>query len=231
MSRFRVILLDVDGTLVQCAGAGRRSIELAVRDHCALPAGDLGALKLDGSTDRLIIREAMALLGRPFDDAGCDAVLARYVPHLERELLDPAFRVLPGVVAALDALRARAIPFGLCTGNLREGARMKVRRGGLEAYFDWSEAAIGGFAADGEARERLVAAALARASARLGPVAPATALVVGDTPRDVDAAHRVGCSALAVATGGYTAPQLTAAGADHVFETLADPRALALLLD
>jgi phosphoglycolate phosphatase len=230
MSRFRVVLLDVDGTLVQCAGAGRRSIERAVRDHCALPAGDLTALSLDGSTDRLIIREAMALLERAFDDALCDAVLARYLRHLEEELRDPGFHVLPGVVAALDALRARGIPYGLCTGNVRDGARLKLGRGGLDGYFEWHDSAIGGFAADGEARDRVVTAALARASARLGPVAPAQALVVGDTPRDIDAAHRVGCPVLAVATGRYRAAELAGLGAEHVFDSLADPRALALMV-
>jgi phosphoglycolate phosphatase-like HAD superfamily hydrolase len=230
MSRFQVVLLDVDGTLVQCAGAGRRSIERAIREHCGRVDGDLAALQLDGSTDRLIIRDAMTLLERAFDDAGCDAVLARYVLHLEQELLDPAFHVLPGVVAALDALRARALPYGLCTGNVRDGARLKLRRGGLDAYFDWSDAAIGGFGADGEARDRVVGAALARAAARLGPVAPAQALIVGDTPRDIEAAHRVGCPVLAVATGRYRAAELTALGAEHVFESLADPRALEIML-
>jgi phosphoglycolate phosphatase-like HAD superfamily hydrolase len=230
MSRLRVVLLDVDGTLVQCAGAGRRALERAVRDHCGLPAGDLTALSLDGSTDRLIVRDAMALLGHPFDDAACDTVLGRYVVHLERELRDPAFHVLPGVVAALEALRARGVPHGLCTGNVREGAHLKLRRGGLDGHFEWSDGAIGGFAADGEARHRVVSAALARAAARLGPVAPAQALVVGDTPRDIAAAHEVGCPVLAVATGRYRTDELAALGAEHVVETLADPRALELLL-
>jgi phosphoglycolate phosphatase-like HAD superfamily hydrolase len=230
MSRLRVVLLDVDGTLVQCAGAGRRSIERAVREHCALPTGDLGGLELDGSTDRLIIRHALALLERAFDDDTCDAVLARYVGLLDEELSAPGFHVLPGVAAALDALRRGGVPYGLCTGNVRDGARLKLRRGGLDGYFDWSDAAIGGFAADGEARDRVVLAAIARASARLGPVAPAQALVVGDTPRDIEAAHRVGCPVLAVATGRYRGAELAALGAEHVFESLEDPRALELML-
>jgi phosphoglycolate phosphatase len=226
----RAVLLDVDGTLVDCAGAGRRAIEQAVRDHCGLPDGPLAALRMDGSTDRLIVREALALLSRPFSEDACDAVLARHVAGLAAALDDAAFRVLPGVVEALDALRAQGVAYGLCTGNVAEAARLKLRRGGLDSYFEWTPQAIAGFASDGEARERIVAAALDRARARLGDLAPSQALVVGDTPRDVEAAHRVGCPVLTVATGRYGVDALRACGADHVVETLAEPVALRLLL-
>ena len=232
MKPSRAVLLDVDGTLVDCAGAGRRAIEQAVRDHCGLPDGPLAALRMDGSTDRLIVREALALLSRPFSEDACDAVLALHVARLAAELVDDddAFRVLPGVVEALDALRARGVAYGLCTGNVAEAARLKLRRGGLDSYFEWTPQAIAGFASDGEARERIVAAALDRARARLGDLAPSQALVVGDTPRDIEAARRVGCPVLAVATGRYGVDALRACGADHVVETLAEPVALRLLL-
>jgi len=185
---------------------------------------------LDGSTDRLIVREALALLAHPFSEDACDAVLARHVARLAAELVDAAFRVLPGVVEALGALRARGVAYGLCTGNVAEAARLKLRRGGLDSYFEWTPQAIAGFASDGEARERIVAAALDRARARLGDLAPSQVLVVGDTPRDIEAARRVGCPVLAVATGRYGVDALRACGADHVVETLAEPVALRLLL-
>ena len=127
--------------------------------------------------------------------------------------------------------RARSLPFGLCKGNLESGARVKLARGGLDGHFEWGPHAIGGFAHDGEARERVVAAALTRASARLGRTIHAReALVVGDTPRDVAAARHVGCPVLAVATGRYAASELAACGADHVSPTLADAAALRILL-
>ena len=72
-----VYLFDIDGTLVSAGGAGRRAFERAVGDHCEPPAGRLAELRLDGMTDRLIVRETMRLLGRSFDDASCDALLAR----------------------------------------------------------------------------------------------------------------------------------------------------------
>jgi phosphoglycolate phosphatase-like HAD superfamily hydrolase len=161
-------------------------------------------------------------------------VLATYVRHLEAELsapAGPAFTVLPGVPALLEALQAGDAAYGLCTGNVVEGARHKLARGGLARFFDWRPDAIGGFAHDGEARDRVVAAAVRRASARLGrALDPAECLVVGDTPRDVEAAHAVGCPVLAVATGRYTVEALSAAGADRVVPTLEHPGARAWLL-
>ena len=226
-----VYLFDVDGTLVSAGGAGRRAFERAVADRCRPVDGALRDLRLDGLTDRLIVRKALALLGLAFDDAICDALLARYVEHLRTEIHGPGYAVLPGVVAALEALGSRGAVVGLCTGNVVEGARLKLGRGGLDRYFDWGASAVFGFAADGEEREKLVHAALRRATARLGrAVAPRETLVVGDTPRDVDAAHHAGCPVLAVATGRYSESELRACGADHVVPTLAHPDALRILL-
>ncbi|ABC80448.1 HAD family hydrolase [Anaeromyxobacter dehalogenans] len=229
MRRAAVILWDVDGTLISCGGAGRRALERALAERCGPLDGALAGLRLDGMTDRLIVREALSLLAHPFSDDACDGVLARYLEHLAVEIRNPGYQVLPGVEAALRALRGR-VPQGLCTGNVAEGARVKLAQGGLDAYFDWGPGAICGFAADGEAREHVVAAAVRRASARLGrTLDPAEALVVGDTPRDVAAAHRVGCPVLAVATGRYSADELAASGADQVIASLEDAAALGAL--
>lgn len=228
---FAVYLFDIDGTLVSAGGAGRRAFERAVAERCGPVDGALEGLRLDGLTDRLIVRKAMELLGRPFDDAFCDGLLGGYVEHLRTEIHGPGYAVLPGVVAALDALRARGALLGLCTGNVEEGARLKLGRGGLDGYFDWGASAVFGFAHDGEEREKLVHAALRRASARLGrKLCAAEALVIGDTPRDVDAAHHAGCPVLGVATGRFAEAELRACGADHVVANLEHPEALRLLL-
>jgi phosphoglycolate phosphatase len=232
VTRYRLVLLDVDGTLVECGGAGRRALERAIRKACGRPDGDLKALRLDGSTDRRIVRHALELLGHPFSEALCDSLLTEYPRLLEAELSAPAaYRVLPGVVALLEALKARQVAHGLCTGNVVEGARLKLRRGGLDRYFEWGDLAVGGFGSDDEVRARVVEAALRRAAARFGRVAPAEVLVVGDTPLDVEAARQAGCASLAVATGRYPKKELEACGADHVAETLLAPEALAVLLD
>lgn len=228
---FAVYLFDVDGTLVSAGGAGRRAFEKAVADRFGPLDGVLSGLRLDGLTDRLIVRKALEILDRPFDDRFCDALLDRYVEHLEVEIHGPGYAVLPGVVPALDSLRDRGALLGLCTGNVARGALLKLGRGGLDAYFDFGPGGVFGFAADGEERAKLVRAALRRASARLGRNVPAhEALVVGDTPRDVEAAHREGCPALCVATGRYSEEELRASGADHVVPSLAHPEALHILL-
>jgi phosphoglycolate phosphatase-like HAD superfamily hydrolase len=230
----RILLFDIDGTLVHCAGAGRRALERAMERHL----GDgirpketwLGELKLDGMTDRLIVREAMVALGLSFDEATCDAVLGTYVENLREEIHRPGYRVLPGVEEALAGAAAAGAVVGLCTGNVAPGARVKLARGGLDRWFDWSGAGVNGFAADGEARERIVEAVLRRAAARLGRrVSPREALVVGDTPRDVSAARACGVPVLAVATGRFGVDELAAMGADHVVPTLEHPVARELL--
>lgn len=225
-----VYLFDVDGTLVWAGGAGRRAFERAVVDRCGALHAGLADLRLDGMTDRLIVREALRLMGRPFEDAFCDALLERYVEHLGAEIHGPGYVILPGVVEALEALHARGALVGLCTGNVAAGARLKLARGGLDRYFEWGAAAVAGFAADGEDRERVVAAALRRASLRLGrEVRASEALVIGDTPRDVSAAHALGVPVLAVATGRYAEGELRASGAEHVAPTLSDPGAQRVL--
>lgn len=227
---FAVYLFDVDGTLVSAGGAGRRAFERAVADRCGGLDGALAGLRLDGMTDRLIVREALRILSQPFDDAFCDALLERYVEHLASEIHGPGYAVLPGVVEALEGLRARGALVALCTGNVVAGAKLKLARGGVDRYFDWGASAVCGFAADGEERERVVHAALRRTCERLGrTIAPAEALVIGDTPRDVSAAHAAGIPVLAVATGRYAEAELRAAGADHVAPSLAHEAALRVL--
>jgi phosphoglycolate phosphatase len=225
----RLVLWDVDGTLLHCGGAGRRSLERAIREECRAPEGDLSTLRLDGRTDRLIVRQGMEILGRTFGEDAWGRVLARYLEVLPAELAGPEFRVLPGAVEALGALRAGGVAFGLCTGNVAEAARWKLRRGALESYFEWGPGAVGGFAGDGEVRTRLVEAALRRAGPRLPGLEPAEVLVVGDTPLDVEAAHGAGCAAMGVATGRHGAEELVASGAEHVVESLASTAALRLL--
>jgi phosphoglycolate phosphatase-like HAD superfamily hydrolase len=220
-SNRRVILFDVDGTLVHAAGAGRRSLERVLSGEFGRVEHALAGLRLDGMTDRLIVREVLVTLGRPFDDALCDRILDGYVLALREEIGGPGFRVLPGVSELLVALAAVGADLGLCTGNVLEGARLKLARGAIDHFFEWGPDAIAGFAHDGEARELLVRAALDRGAARLGAALdPSDALVVGDTPRDVSAARAHGVPVVAVATGRYGEEELRDAGADGVLPTL-----------
>ncbi len=228
---FAAILLDVDGTLVRAGGAGRAAFEGALAELCGPLDGQLAGMRFDGMTDRLIALEALARVGLPAGEAAADRLLGRYVELLAGAIHRPGFQVLPGVVALLEARAARGLPLGLCTGNVAAGARIKLAHGRLDRFFDWSPAGANGFAEDGVAREEVVAAALRRVAARLGrAVAPAEVLVVGDTPRDVSAAHAAGCPALGVATGSFDVAALAAAGADLLAEALEALAALAALL-
>jgi phosphoglycolate phosphatase-like HAD superfamily hydrolase len=220
-SRRRVVLFDVDGTLVHAAGAGRRSLARVLASEFGQVEHALSGLRLDGMTDRLIVREVLVALGRPFEEALCDRLLLDYVEALRDEIQGPGFRVLPGVPGVLEALAAAGASTGLCTGNVAAGARLKLARGGLDGFFDWGPEAIAGFAHDGEARELVLRAALDRGTVRLGaPLHPHDALVVGDTPRDVAAARAHGVPVLAVATGRYGEAELRESGADGVLPTL-----------
>jgi phosphoglycolate phosphatase-like HAD superfamily hydrolase len=227
---FAAFLFDIDGTLLRAGGAGRRAFTRAMEDLTGPVAEPVTQMRFDGMTDRLIVREALTLSTLAYDPVLAEAILARYLQHLPAELDSPAFCVLPGAASTLGALRARRAAVGLCTGNLALGARLKLRHAGLDDFFDWSPAGMHGFAEDGEARPRLVAAAVARVSAALRrPVLASEVLVIGDTPRDVTAAREVGCAVLCVATGNYDAAELVACGPDAVAESLDHPDARRLL--
>jgi phosphoglycolate phosphatase len=222
---FLVLLFDIDGTLVHAGGAGRRALEAAMEEHLGGAVRPkeawLSGMKLDGMTDRRIVREAMIAVGHPFEARLCDRILDSYAMHLAHEIRGPGYEVLPGVVRLLEILSERSAVVGLCTGNILRGARIKLGHGGLDRYFGFGDGDVYGFAADGEAREEIVAAALRRASARVGrAVSPREALVIGDTPRDVSGAHAAGCPALAVATGRFSVEELRATGAERVVATL-----------
>jgi phosphoglycolate phosphatase len=219
--RRRVVLFDVDGTLVHAAGAGRRSLARVLEGEFGRVEHALSGLRLDGMTDRLIVRQVLDGLGRPFEEALCDRILDGYVEALREEIQGDGFRVLPGVADALSALASAGATLGLCTGNVAEGARLKLARGAIDGYFEWGPGAIAGFAHDGEERELLVRAALDRGARRLGaPLAPGDALVVGDTPRDVSAARAHGVPVVGVATGRFGREELLDAGADGVLDSL-----------
>ncbi len=226
MTKARLVLFDIDGTLLSGDGSGRRSMARAFEQLCGRP--DAAEFPYDGLTDRAIARRGLERAGRAPDEAGIDAVIERYLQRLPEELAAaPGFRVLPGAAAAIDAAHEGGGAIGLGTGNVARGAAHKLARAGLHERF-----AFGGYGDDGEAREVLLAAGIARGAARLGrAVQECRVLVVGDTPLDVKAARACGASCLGVATGRSDVATLAAAGAHFVASDLLDRAALALLRD
>ena len=227
MTRPTVLLFDIDGTLLLSGGAGRRAISRAFDEVIGAPEV-LDNHDFRGMTDRTLFRAGLAAAGRSMDAALLERLLDAYIRFLRPELVAAGhFRVLPGVVPLLDALVHRdAVALGIGTGNVEQGAWLKLERGRLDHYFEF-----GGFGDDVENRAELVRCGVARGAARLG-CAPADCrvVVIGDSVHDVRAAHDVGADCVAVQTGGHPRDELLALGATHVFETLAAPSVLPVLL-
>lgn len=220
-----VALFDIDGTLMTTGGAGRRAMRAAFGEVVDAPHA-LDDVKLGGKTDPMILREGLEVIGRAYDAALVEQILERYLERLEVEVArSPGYHVFDGVLTILDHAHALNAAVGLGTGNVERGAQVKLARGALNDRF-----AFGGFGSDAEDRTELIRAGAERGAARLGrPLSECRVIVIGDTPRDVRAAHGIGAVCLAVATGGYDVSALQKAGADLVVERLDDPRALAFL--
>jgi phosphoglycolate phosphatase len=210
-------LFDIDGTLIGGDGSGRRAFERACSDHLGI-LGALTHLRLDGMTDPLILDSVFRHHhGRSPTTDEAHAIFGIYVRHLEGEVAAGMYHVKPGVHATLDHLDARGATVGLATGNLEAGARIKLTRGDL-----WRRFAFGGFGSDSADRAELVRIAIARGAARAGRTFATDEIwVIGDTPKDIAAAHAAGARAVAVATGGYSVEELAAAGADCVHADMA----------
>ena len=220
-----VALFDIDGTLMTTGGAGRRAMRAAFGEVVDAPHA-LDDVKLGGKTDPMILREGLEVIGRAYDAALVERILERYLERLEAEVArSPGYHVFDGVLTILEHAHALNAAVGLGTGNVERGAQVKLARGALNDRF-----AFGGYGSDAEDRTELIRAGAERGAARLGrPLSECRVIVIGDTPRDVRAAHGIGAVCLAVATCGYDVNALQKAGADLVVERLDDPRALAFL--
>lgn len=238
----KLVLFDIDGTLVLTGGAGVRALNRA----CAAFVGHADALSgipVAGRTDRSILEDVAARAGRRLDDDLLAALRDEYISKLGEEIaspvpappagLSPAKRpsvkaVMPGIRELLDALRQREDVFlGLLTGNFEAGARIKLDHFGLWRYFR-----CGAYGDDAADRNALVPIALRRArQCGLTDITPDDIFVVGDTPHDIACARAVGAVPIGVATGGFTVEELRATGADLVFADLSDTGAFLELLD
>jgi phosphoglycolate phosphatase-like HAD superfamily hydrolase len=204
----RLILFDIDGTLMASGGVGMRALGRAMHEVTGLDLALLGVLP-DGKTDPGIVREAFLLGGLSEESwaASEAALLARYPEYLVEELAAGAagLRVLPGVVALLEHLSAHpGFQLGLLTGNLERTARLKLESVGLSHYFP-----VGGYGSDCHQRENLGRYALERARQHYQrDYPPDRVWVVGDTERDVQAARALQARVLAVATGRQSRGQL-----------------------
>jgi phosphoglycolate phosphatase-like HAD superfamily hydrolase len=216
----KLILFDIDGTLVLTGGAGLRAMTRAFSEVFGVGNGFEG-IAMNGRTDRWIIGQMAALHGIDCDEATFRQFRDTYVSHLTTEVHQPGPRkgVMPGVRPLLDMLQARSDAFlALLTGNFEAGARVKLE------YFDlWKYFRCGAFGDHAQERNGLLGTALDRVRACGGPhVSPADVVIVGDTPLDVAVAAAGGARSVAVATGTHDIEALRASGADVALQDLSD---------
>jgi phosphoglycolate phosphatase-like HAD superfamily hydrolase len=222
MSARRLILFDIDGTLLISSGAGRRAIRAALAEL----VGDedvFGRVRFDGKTDPQIVAELLHEAGHaePCDEARIAEVCGRYVALLEAELEagSTSVSLMPGVPALLDRLEAESgIVIGLLTGNLERGAALKLQAGGL----DPDRFVLGAYGSDSAYRPDLPAIAARRAEPRFGRVPTGDEVVIiGDTPADIACGRGIMARAVGVATGSYSVAELASHGPHAVFPDLA----------
>jgi len=222
----RLVLFDIDGTLLWTDGAGRRAIHRALIEVFGATGPE--DHRFDGKTDPQIVRELMRGVGHDDEhiDARLQGLFIRYVQCLREELRDPAHpsTPLPGVTDLLDALtRRHDVTLGLLTGNLVDGARAKLEAVGIDPDIF----VVGAYGSDHELRPELPAIAQRRARTLLGREIPGRDIVViGDTPADLECGRGLGVRAIGVATGRYTTDALAAHGAVAVFADLSNTDAV-----
>jgi phosphoglycolate phosphatase-like HAD superfamily hydrolase len=218
----KLVLFDIDGTLLLTDGAGRRAIHRAI----TVVFGSVAASEhmFDGKTDPQIVRELTRMAGHGDEriDAEMRALLDTYLGFLNEELADKRYRpyTLPGVPALLDRLEGQSdVTLGLLTGNVERGAHAKLRAVGL----DPSRFKVGAFGSDHEHRPELPGIARERARRDLGFQFDGERIVlIGDTPSDVTCGRSLGARAIGVATGRFSVAELVRHGAYAAFQDLSD---------
>ena len=228
----RLVLFDIDGTLVNSMGAGKAALEIAMLTVYG-ETGPIASFDFHGRTDPAIVRGLLRAVDWTDEEieAGFEATWDSYLAALDRDLAerDGQVRTLPGVIELLEAIEGdeRFAP-GLVTGNMEGGARRKLRAAGLGGRFGF-----GAYGSDSEWREDLPPVARERAQRWYGRrFEMQTAIVVGDTPEDIRCARANGARALAVSTGRHSVEELQEHGPDAVFENLSDTsRVVRMLAD
>jgi phosphoglycolate phosphatase len=227
----KLVLFDIDGTILWSDGAGRRAMQRALT--AAFGTSGDERYRYDGKTDMQIVRDLMRAEG--LEDAVIDermeALLADYVTGLHEELRTGASQIerLDGVLELLDALEERADRrVGLLTGNIQVGAHAKLRAVGI----DPTRFVASAFGSDHEIRRELPAIAQRRARDELGLHVGGDAIVIiGDTPADIDCTRAIGARAIAVATGRYSVDELASHSPVAVFANLVDTDAVMRAID
>lgn len=213
----RLLLFDIDGTLVDIGEAGITAFTDAIRE---VFEADGPQLDLAGATDLGLLKNIYRSVGCPEDEQLTARFFDNYLARLEANLADPCFggQALQGVSQLLTEIEDAQVGKGLLTGNLAAGAEVKMRHYGMDHHFTF-----GAYGDDHHDRNLLGPIALARAEKALGRrFRGQDTIVIGDTPKDIWCAQAFGAQSIAVATGRFTIDELRAEGADLAFEDLSE---------
>jgi phosphoglycolate phosphatase len=217
-----VILFDIDGTLIRTGGAGKAAMELGMKTAFGLREVS-DNVPYSGRTDPGIGRDLLRENGIDPTEENYARLRDAYLAALPGQLHELGGEVCVGIREILQHLeREPDVLLGLLTGNVREGARLKLSHFGL-----WDSFAVGGFGDVHTDRDDVAHSALASVREHLGRNYPAEQVwIIGDTPLDVKCARAVGANVVAVATGWHELEELHTTGADHVFADFSEPHQL-----
>lgn len=227
----RLLLWDVDGTLVRAGDLGAAVFDVALES--VLGVRPSGRVKMSGKTDPQIVGEYLEQMGVPETEELVESILRGIEGHLAAAAaageLAAGGHALPGVAAVLESVAGDdRVLSTLLTGNVAPNALVKVAAFGLDRWLDLE---VGAYGSDEWDRNMLVPVAMARVEkARRVRLKPYDVWVVGDTPRDLDCARVSGVRCLLVATGRYGFDELDALGADAVLPDLSDVSGVVKLL-
>jgi phosphoglycolate phosphatase len=214
----RLLLFDIDGTLIYSGGAGLQALKLALAERHQI-SDDLRDIEIAGVTDSGIVLSILKKHAIPETKENMTAFLDSYVHFLSLELPRRKGRLLPGVLQLLEKLKTRPnLVLALLTGNVSRGARLKLEHYGVWHFFEF-----GAFADDHHDRNQLGLFARARAKEKHGREFSAAEIdVIGDTPRDIDCGKALGARTIAVATGTWSREKLGEHHPDFLIDDLSD---------
>ncbi len=220
LKNMKFILFDIDCTLIDSGGAGTKSLDLAFEEMFSI-SDAFKNINMAGKTDLGIIREGINLHGIEYSDEVIPGFCETYIKHLRHYINNDRGHIKAGVMEALETLRQdEGLTLGLLTGNIAEGAGIKLEHFGLNSYFK-----IGAFGDDDENRNNLLPIAVDKFHKQHSHrISYSDCVVIGDTPMDIRCSKPYGALSIAVATGPYSFDALSDAGADVVLGTLEDTK-------
>ncbi len=218
----KLLLFDIDGTLLTSGGAGERALRCAVRERFGVD-DDLKSVEIAGRTDSGIARQVLRRYGMPESPENVTGFLDTYLHHLRQLLPETTGRLLPGILQLLELLHGRpGVVLALLTGNLAQGAELKLTHYGVWHYFEF-----GAYADDHHDRNELGHFAKRRAYDKHKVEFPGNDIyIIGDTPHDVACARAIGAKAVAVATGSISREALAGHSPDFLFNDFSDSAAV-----